>query len=233
MIIPIRNQPITFAPIESDTPGCGDDSRYCQLVRLNDRLCFQLKQSSCLPQILCNSDFSEFGTDLIAPLGDFDSPDDVDPIGDSYWSYDGSTWTYDTYGKRMCTIESHAGNALEFFIGGYGMNEDCTYVFAFEVSGYEAPEGDVSDQELIITLPDGTTQNVTANGAYSFSTDSGTSFLFTPGLNWNGCIDNTSLMCGGTCWEISPMANVNLGGTGICKTGITATTVTQSPGTLT
>ena len=107
MIIPIRDQPITFAGAEGETPACGDESTYCQLVRLNDRLCFQLRQESCLAQILCNNDFSQFGTDLLEDAGDFYTSGEF-----GQWTSNPDTWEWDSYGKRACTIDSHAGSLL-------------------------------------------------------------------------------------------------------------------------
>ena len=232
MIIPIRNQPITFQGAEGETGFCGDTSTYCQLVRLNDRLCFQLRQESCLAQILCNNDFSIFGTDLLEDSGDFYTSGEY---GD--WSANPDTWYWDSYGRRACTIEDHAGSALTWTLDPYAMSAICTYVLRFEISGYEAPVGDVPDMDLTVTLPDGTQQIVRLDGAYEFISGTGTSFSFTPGVNWMGCLDNITLECAGVCWDFSyPIPEkkpVTLSGSGLCKILDYVTTVTEQTPSLT
>lgn len=231
MIIPIRNQPITFEGVEAGTATCGDISQYCQMVRLGDKLCFQLRQESCLPQLLCNNDFSVFGTDVLAGAGDFYNSSEY-----SEWDGDPDTWEFDSYGHRACTIEGHAGSPLTWALDLYALSTDCTYILSFEISGHEEPGGEEADTDLTVTLPDGTTQIISADGAYAFPTGVGASFSFTPGLNWTGCIDNVTLLCGGVCWNFDfpiPEKNpVSLSGSGLCKVLDYETTVTEQTGTL-
>jgi len=226
MIIPIRNQPITFAAAEGEVAACGDQSGYCQLVRLNDKICFQLRQESCLAQLLCNNDFSIFGTDLLEDSGDFYTSGEY---GD--WSANPDTWYWDSYGRRACTIEGHAGSPLTWTLDPYAMSAICTYVLRFEISGYVAPEGEGEDVYLTVTLPDGTEQLVITDGAYEFISGTGTSFSFDPGILWSGCLDNITLECAGVCWDFSyPIPEkkpVTLSGSGLCKILDYVTTVTE------
>lgn len=222
MIVPIRNQPITFEPAQGEFAPCVTEDTYCQLARIEDEYCFQLRQTSCMPQILCNNDFSEFGTDVFFGTGNFDTMDEF-----QNWYADDDTWEWDEYGKRMCTIEPHAGSPAQYDFDAYTMSGDCSYVLTFTISGHDDESESVNDT-LTVTLPDGTTQVVSLNGTYSFSTGTGASVIFTPGADWYGCIDDATLQCGGLCWEIENVNSVSLGGEGLCKTGAAVVTVTQS-----
>lgn len=234
MIIPIRNQPITFSPAEGETAACGDTSNYCQLVRLGDKLCFQLRQSSCLPQLLCNNEFSEASDDLVSPYGDFTTEADFDAF-----LSDNLTWYWDEYGRRACTFEAgaHFGGLIQFNIDTYGLASDCRFVLTFDVSEYDAPGDEQANGELILTLPDGTTKSCTANGSYSFTSGQGSSFSFDPGVDNNWCIDNITLRCAGSCWEFDyadpATPTISLGSDGLCKVEDGVTTVTEENGTLT
>lgn len=234
MIIPIRNQPITFEPAEGDSFACGDQSTYCQLVRLGDKLCFQLRQSSCLPQLLCNSEFSVVSSDYVAPYGEFTELADFDAF-----TSDPATWEWDEYGRRACTFDAgvHAGGLISFNVNTYGIGSDCTFVLTFDISEFTPSGEDIGDADLVVTLPSGETKICTANGSYSFASTVGSSFSFEPGLNGNWCIDNITLKCAGTCWDFDypiPEKNpITLGESGLCKLLDYVTTVTELASSLT
>lgn len=230
MIQLIKNQPIAFHAKEAEVADCGDTSRYCQMVRLNDKMCFQLRQKSCLAQLLCNNDFSIFGTDVLDGAGAFTTQEDYD-----LWTSDPDTWEWDSYGRMACAFEGHAGSPLQWDIDPYGVSEDCTYILEFTISGHD-DDAEISNDILEVSLPDGTLVNVTTNGTYSYASGSGTSFKFTPDINWIGCVDSVTLKCSGTCWDITSAipekTGVILSGEGLCKSGLLPVTVTEQTGTL-
>lgn len=225
MINFIKRQPIVFEPKDSDTPACMPSERYCQLARLNDKLCFQARQTSCLPQILCNNTFNTFGSDLLLETGDFDSMDEF-----QNWYAPDDTWEWNSYAHSMCTFEGHAESDAEFAMGLYAMSDDCTYMLTFTVTGLTDREAD-PDRILTVILPDLTEQVIDTDGTYSFASANGPKVVFRPGANAVICIDDVTLQCSGSCWDVTNAGFITFSDSGLCKkAGLLDVTLTeQSP----
>lgn len=227
MIVNIPNQPIVFADPESENGACTDDG-YCQPVFQHDRLCFQHRQTSCLPQLVCSPDFSDLGDELIVD-GDFYS----NPYGEGGWDIPGDDWIWDEDGRKLCINP----------VGGYGeLTYNITepvgclaYRFTFTVSDLTE---DVANNEVIVTLPDGSTVTITENGVYTYIVDPGPTIKWSPEPNFDGCIDDISLRCVSECWIVTTESESATNGglefnvPGICKPAGIAVSFTEVTGTL-
>lgn len=194
MIIKIPNQPIVFSNPDSETGACGNNQTYCQLVRLNDKVSFQLRQKSCYPDLICNGDFSELGDNLINN-GDFYYSES----GSGGWQFDPAYWEWDEYGRRLCKIDLSTPLIYEF-----GSYPNCLFQFSLSVTGltignlvvYVNNSILAEQREIFSTAEDGdytiSYQAIAGDDQFIFLSD-----------QLDMCLDNVSLRCVASCWTIT------------------------------
>lgn len=225
MIVSIPNQPIVFAEKDTESGACAVDEATCQIVYQHDKICFQHRQSSCLPQMLCSPTFDSLGPELVTD-GDFYT----NPYGQGGWDFIEEDWTWSIGTRRMC-INAEGGKTEAAY--NLTLDPDCTALrVAFTVFGLV--------DTLEVRLPDGTVNEITVDGVYEYIVIAPfvPAVYFTPGPGTEGCIDDFSVRCISECWTIGIDEEViNNGLTfsfpGICKEAGVEITFTETPGTLT
>lgn len=225
MIVSIPNQPIVFAEKDTEAGACAVDENTCQIVYQHDKICFQHRQSSCLPQLLCSPSFDSLGPELVTD-GDFYT----NPYGQGGWDFVEEDWVWTIGTKRMC-VSTEGGRSEAVY--NLTLDPDCVALrVTFTIS-------ELVDN-LLVTLPDGTVQNITVEGVYEYILIG--PFVpvvkFTPEPTTEACIDDFSVRCISECWVIEPQSETSdMGLTfafpGICKTDGVGILFTETPGTLT
>lgn len=227
MIVSIPNQPIVFKEKDTESGACAVDQSGCQIVYQHDKICFQHKQVSCLPQMLCSPTFDSLGSELVTD-GDFYS----NPYGQGGWVVDENDWTWDESGKKLCI---NTGGGYSDVVYNLTLDPNCTALrVTFTVSDLTEGGGAI----LIVTLPDGTIQLIEVNGEYEYIVVPGPSITFEPEINFDGCIDDVSIKCVSECWDITTIVEAEDNGLtfnfpGICKTEGVAMEFAETNGTLT
>lgn len=181
----IDNQPWIFQD-RNEYQTCQKDEPVCNLIADGDEVFFQFKNDPCGASLLCDTDFSGEGGDVISN-GAFES-------SGAGWTFAGPEWAYNA-GGYMDVVTVGTQPLLSQSISG-GINDGNCYIVRYTILNYVS--GSITP---ILAGTSGTP--VSADGTYSEVFTAGIVdelLSFSPDVNSEMSITDIQLYDMGACW---------------------------------